>query len=156
MRNFGAVLIAAVVTYVGILVIIAVYALAAYALLAARIGPIFTTKVTVLGQIYVLNALMFFIACIPAAIVVGLFATPTWRRKAGVIGGTVAWTVCLLQSWEVLFGDVPFALPRWFWVTTITQQIAGLLGAIAGAVVGAIIYQRIQDKRGRQHEASTP
>ncbi len=150
MRNFGAVLIAAVVTYIGTLVMIVVYAL-----LAVGIGPLGTSKVTLTLQLSVQNALMFFIACIPAGIVAGLVATPTWKRKAGVIGGTVAWTVCSLQCLEVWFGDVPFALPPGFWLITITQQIAGLLGAIAGALVGAIIYQRIQDKRGSQHEAST-
>ena len=156
MRNFWAVLIAAVVAYVGILVIIAAYALAAWALLAVGIGPLATSKVTLIGQLFVMNALMFFIACIPGGIVAGLVATPTWRRKAGVIGGIVAWTVGFLQSWHIWFGDVPFATPRGISAMLVTPPIAGLLAAIAGGLVGAIIYQKMQTKQGSQHEASTP
>ncbi len=151
MRNLGAVLIAAVVAYVAILVIIAVYAL-----LAVRIGPLGTSKVALIVEIYLYDISLFFIACIPAGIVAGLVATPTWGRKAGVIGGTVAWTVCFLQGLEVWFVDLPFPALSWFWVMRITLAVAGLLGAIAGGLVGAMIYEKMQAKWGRQVGASTP
>ena len=151
MRNLGAVLIAAVMAYVAILVIIAVYAW-----LAVRIGPIGTSKVTLTVQMSVENASMFFIACAPAGMIAALVARPAWRRKAAVIGVAVAWTVCFIQGLQVWFGDVPFALPPGFWVMVISQQIAGLLGAIAGGLVGAILYEKMQAKWGRQVGATIP
>ena len=144
MRNFWAALVGGAVGFGGIGLIIVPWSL------LVLLGPMGTSKTALIVQMYVFHASLLFIACIPAGIVAALVAAPDWRHKAAVIGAMAAWTICFLLSCEVWFSRPDFPVSIWYWAMKITIQIAGLLGAIAGGLVGAIIYQKIQTKWRRQ------